>query len=80
MPPWHLDNTKLFYVFIFGASGFVALALHRLLACLTSPRRWGRSPVVRVFGVAVTAAAFFALTFSGAMASIFPRPGPRDWQ
>ena len=27
--PWHLDNTKLFYVWVFGASGYVALVIHR---------------------------------------------------
>ena len=66
--PWHLDNTKLLYVWVFGASGFVALALHRLLACIHSPR-FGRSPVMRVLGYLVTGAAFILLTFSGAMAT-----------
>jgi len=76
--PWHLDNTKLFYVFIFGASGYVALTLDTLLLITANSSEaaiGGRLPAgaVRVCGSWVgwilTCAAFIVLTFSGAMAT-----------
>ncbi len=75
--PWHLDNTKLFYVWVFGASGYVALVLDHWLratfdeggalvrAAPAGPLRWG----VRGVGLLGGVAAFIALTFSGAFAT-----------
>ena len=76
--PWHLDNTKLFYVFVFGASGYVALVLHSVLRCCSDSdgavqgARWlpaaAKLPL-RLAGYAIAGAACIALCFSGAMAT-----------
>ena len=81
--PWHLDNTKLFYVWVFGASGFVGLVIDRWLrlsewaAVVVAPKQ--QKPVaaarrvcataIRAVGVLGAVAAFIALTFSGALAT-----------
>jgi hypothetical protein len=76
--PWHLDNTKLFYVYVFGASGYVALVLHRVLRLLSdaggSVQGSTRLPAccklpLRLLGYALALCACIALTFSGAMAT-----------
>ena len=76
--PWHLDNTKLFYVFVFGASGYVALVLHRVLRIFSDSdglcqARLGlplllRLPI-RLLGYAAVLGACVVLCFSGAMAT-----------
>jgi hypothetical protein len=77
--PWHLDNTKLFYIFVFGASGYVALTLDSLLSATAN--REGSAIASRItppglaratvawLGWALAVVGFFVLTFSGAMAT-----------
>jgi hypothetical protein len=63
--PWHLDNTKLLYVWVFGASGTVGLALARGQEAARSLR----STPLRLAGLAIVGAAYWAMTFSGSLAT-----------
>eukprot|EP00299_Pterocystis_sp_00344_P014687 c7290_g1_i2.p1 GENE.c7290_g1_i2~~c7290_g1_i2.p1 ORF type:complete len:717 (+),score=121.33 c7290_g1_i2:350-2500(+) len=61
--PWHLDNTKLFYVWVFGATACVAWAISSALRAIN------RIPfILRIPLRVLVGAVFISLIFSGALA------------
>jgi hypothetical protein len=61
--PWEVDNTKLFYIWVFGASGHIGVLLERWWYALDVPNKSVGGPQIAL--KAVTALVYISLIFSG---------------
>jgi hypothetical protein len=69
--PWEVDNTKLFYIWVFGASGHIGVLLERWWHALDVPNKRMGGPQVALKGF--TALVYISLIFSGVCGGVCAR-------